>query len=52
MRGAIAPLPNTSSWRSAQLKKAQGLLYLTILNIAMMKVFQMQVVGLHKVYDL
>jgi len=24
MRGAIPPLPNTPSWRGAQLKKAQG----------------------------
>jgi len=28
MRGAIRPLPNTPSWRHAQLKKAQGQLYL------------------------
>jgi hypothetical protein len=28
MRGAIPPLPNTPSWRGAQLKKAQGQLYL------------------------
>jgi hypothetical protein len=27
MRGAIPPLPNTPSWRGAQLKKAQGQLY-------------------------
>jgi hypothetical protein len=31
MRGAIPPLPNTPSWRGAQLKKeAQGQLYLYI----------------------
>jgi hypothetical protein len=28
MSGAIPPLPNTPSWRGAQLKKAQGQLYL------------------------
>jgi hypothetical protein len=28
MSGAIYPLPNTPSWRGAQLKKAQGQLYL------------------------
>jgi hypothetical protein len=28
MRGAISPLPNTPSWRGAQLKKAQEQLYL------------------------
>jgi hypothetical protein len=27
MRGAIPSLPNTPSWRGAQLKKAQGHLY-------------------------
>jgi len=30
MRGAIAPLPNTPSWRGAQLKKSQRQLYLTL----------------------
>jgi hypothetical protein len=29
MRGAILPLPNTLSWRGAELKKAEGQLYLT-----------------------
>jgi hypothetical protein len=29
MRGAIPPLPNTPSWRGAQLKIAQGQLHLT-----------------------
>jgi hypothetical protein len=33
MRGAIPPLPNTSSWRGAQLKKAQGQLYLHLSHI-------------------
>jgi len=28
MRGAITPFPNTPSWRGAQLKEAQGQLYL------------------------
>jgi hypothetical protein len=28
MSGTITPLPNTPSWRGAQLKKAQGQLYL------------------------
>jgi hypothetical protein len=28
MRGAIPPLPSTPSWRGAQLKKAQGQIYL------------------------
>jgi len=28
MHGAILPLPNTPSWCDAQLKKAQGKLYL------------------------
>jgi hypothetical protein len=28
MLGAVPPLPNTSSWRVTQLKKAQGHLYL------------------------
>jgi len=28
MRGAIPQLPHTPSWRGAQLKKAQGQLYL------------------------
>jgi cell division protein FtsN len=32
MRGAIPPLPNTHSWRGAQLKKAQGQLYLYLLS--------------------
>jgi len=27
-RGAISPLPNTPSWRGAQLRKSQGQLYL------------------------
>jgi len=31
MRGAIPPLPNTPSWRGAQLKKARGQLYLYLL---------------------
>jgi len=32
MRGTIPSLPNTLSWRGAQLKKkAQGLLYFTLL---------------------
>jgi hypothetical protein len=29
MRGAIPPFPNTSSWRGAQLKKAQEQLYIS-----------------------
>jgi hypothetical protein len=33
MSGAIPPLPNTSSWRSAQLKKAQGQLYLYLYSL-------------------
>jgi hypothetical protein len=28
MNGAIPPLPNTPLWRGAQLKEAQGQLYL------------------------
>jgi hypothetical protein len=28
MGGAVPPLPNTPSWRSAQLGRAQGQLYL------------------------
>jgi hypothetical protein len=28
MRGALPPLPLTTSWRDAHLKKAQGQLYL------------------------
>jgi hypothetical protein len=28
MGGAVPPLPNTSSWRGAQLEGAQGELYL------------------------
>jgi hypothetical protein len=28
MTGAILPLPNTPSWRDAQLKNAQGQIYL------------------------
>jgi hypothetical protein len=30
MRGGITPLPNTPSWRGAQLKEAQGKLYIYI----------------------
>jgi hypothetical protein len=34
MSGAIPPLPNTPSWRGAQLKKeAQGQLYLYLLTL-------------------
>jgi hypothetical protein len=29
IRGAISPLPNTPSWRGAELNKAEGQLYLT-----------------------
>jgi hypothetical protein len=35
MSGAIPPLPNTPSWRGAQLKKAQGQLYLLPLPITL-----------------
>jgi hypothetical protein len=31
MSGAIPPLPNTPSWRGAQLKKTQGQLYLYLI---------------------
>jgi len=31
MSGAIPPLPDTPSWRGAQLKKSQGKLYYTLL---------------------
>jgi heme/copper-type cytochrome/quinol oxidase subunit 2 len=33
MRGAIPPLPNTPSWRGAQLKKPQGQLYILLIII-------------------
>jgi len=32
MRGAIVPIPNTPSWRGAQLKEAQGQLYLLLIT--------------------
>jgi hypothetical protein len=32
MNGVIPPLPNTPSWRGAQLKEAQGQLYLYLLQ--------------------
>jgi hypothetical protein len=34
MRGAIPQLPNTSSWRAAQLRKAQGLLYFHLYDMS------------------
>jgi len=34
MSGAIPPFPNMLSWRGAQLKKAQGQLYLNLLLLS------------------
>jgi hypothetical protein len=34
MSGAIPSLPNTPSWRGAQIKKAQGQLYLYVLPLS------------------
>jgi hypothetical protein len=39
MCGAMPPLPNTPSWLGAQFKKAQGLLYFTLLYFTLNMIY-------------